>query len=426
MHIEGTMSSRSNLIDFIHRPKYICAMKRRQAFKFELKLLISHVRKLYCIAGSCRFVFNKALALQKERYERGEKKLTYAALCKELTAWRNDIVWLENSPSQALQQSLKDLERAYQNFFAKRADFPRFKRRGVKDAFRFPQGVKLDQANSRIFLPKLGWVRYRNSRFVEGDICNVTISRACDKWYVSIQTEREVPEPIHPANASVGIDVGITHFATLSNGTVYAPVNSFKSHQKRLTAYQRRASKKKKFSQNWKKAIRKVSHLHQKISHMRKNYLHQLSNTISKNHAMICLEDLQIKNMSKSAAGDSVMPGKNVKAKSGLNKSILDQGWGEFRRQLEYKQCWRGGMVVIVPAHYTSQTCPECDHVDTRNRVTQSQFICMKCNYKNDADIVGAINILRAGHARLACGEMVQLGHSMNQEPTEVVHAIGA
>ena len=379
-------------------------MKRRQAFKFELKLFFNHVRELYRIAGSCRFVYNKALALQKERYENGEKKLTYAALCKELTRWRNDpaLVWLKHSPSQALQQSLKDLERAYQHFFAKRADFPRFKRRGVKEAFRFPQGVKLDQANSRIFLPKLGWVRYRNSRFIEGEMGNMTISRSCDRWYVSIQTEREISQPIHPSSTSVGVDVGITRFATLSNGIVYTPVNSFRSHQKRLAAYQRIVSRKKKFSQNWKKAIRQVSHLHHKISNIRKNYLHQLSNIISKNHAVVCLEDLQIKNMSKRATGNQ------VKAKKGLNKSILDQGWHEFRRQLKYKQEWRGGMVLMVPPQYSSQTCPDCGHVDAMNRQTQSQFVCVKCHYKNHADIVGAINILRAGHARLACGEMVQ------------------
>ena len=428
MHIEYAMSSRSNLIDFVHGPKYISLMKRLQAFKFQLRLSGVLQRALYRVAGSCRFVYNKALALQKERYEQGEKKLTYAGLCKQLTLWRTDptLIWLKASPSQALQQALKDLERAYQHFFAKRADFPRFKRRGARDAFRFPQGVKLDQANSRIFLPKLGWVRYRNSRQVEGEISNVTISRACDKWYVSIQTEREVAETIHSATTSVGVDVGIARLATLSDGTVYAPVNSFKSHQKRLAVYQRMASKKKKFSRNWKKSIRKVSQLHHKISCIRQNYLHQTSNLISKNHAMVCLEDLQIKNMSKSASGTMESPGRQVKAKSGLNKAILDQGWHELKRQLDYKQAWRGGIVVFVSPRNTSRTCPHCGHIAAENRLTQSRFVCMQCHYENNADLVGAINILRAGHARLACGETVQLGRSVNQEPTEVAQALSA
>ena len=180
-------------------------MKKLQAFKYQLKLSGQNARSLSCIAGSCRFVYNKGLELQKNRYANGEKKLTYAGLCQVLTSWRNnpELSWLKQSPSQALQQSLKDLERAFQNFFAKRADFPQFKKRGIRDSFRYPQGVKLDQENNRIFLPKLGWIQYRNSCEVKGEISNVTISRSCDKWYVSIQTEREVPEAIHPGTTEV-------------------------------------------------------------------------------------------------------------------------------------------------------------------------------------------------------------------------------
>jgi putative transposase len=325
-----------------------------------------------------------------------------------------------------LQQSLKDLERAYQNFFQKRADFPRFKKRGSRGSFRLPQGIKLDQANSRVFLPKIGWVRYRNSQEILGELCNVTLSKSHNQWFISLQTEREVANPAHQSVTSVGVDVGIAQFASLSNGKVYPAVNSFKVHQRRLAMIQRRLRKKKKFSKNWKKVVFKLGQLHQKITYIRQDYLHQTTHAISKNHAMVCVEDLQIKNMSKSASGTLVLPGRNVKAKSGLNKAILDQGWYEFRRQLEYKQQWRGGIVVAVSPRYTSQTCPVCDHVDAMNRQTQSQFICVKCDYRNNADIVGAINILRAGHAQLACGETVQLGRSVNQEPTEATHALVA
>ena len=118
---------------------------------------------------------------------------------------------------------------------------------------------------------------------------------------------------------------------------------------------------------------------------------------------MVCIEDLKIVNMSKSAAGTVETPGRNVKAKSGLNKSILDQGWGEFRRQLEYKQVWLGGDVLAVPARNTSRTCPACGHVSAENRKTQSKFECVECGYAENADLNAAINILRAGHARLAC-----------------------
>jgi putative transposase len=147
-------------------------------------------------AGSCRFVFNKALALQSERHAQGEKKLGYAGL-KALTEWKAqpETLWLSDTPSQTLQQSLKNLERAYKNFFDKRADFPRFKKKGQSDSFRYPQGIKLDQSNNRICLPKLGWIRYRNSRDVPGTVKNATVGYSCGKWFVSIQTEREVEQP---------------------------------------------------------------------------------------------------------------------------------------------------------------------------------------------------------------------------------------
>lgn len=205
-------------------------------------------------AGSCRFVYNQALALQKERYEQGEKKLGYARLCKLLTEWRNgtETAWLADAPVHPLQQALKDLERAYSNFFAKRADFPRLKRKGRSDSFRYPdpKQIKLDQGNHRIFLPKLGWVRYRNSRKVLGTVKNVTVSQSCGKWFVSIQTEREVKDPVPKATSAVGIDMGIARFATLSDGTFYAPLHSFKRHETALRKAQQAMSRKVKFSNN--------------------------------------------------------------------------------------------------------------------------------------------------------------------------------
>ena len=403
-------------------------MQRLQAYKYELMPDGQQERQMRRFAGACRFVFNKALALQQERHERGEKKLGYADLCKALTEWKAqpETRWLNETPSQALQQSLKNLERAYKNFFEKRADFPRFKKKGQHDSFRYPQGVKLDQGNSRIFLPKLGWLRVRLSRDVLGTVKNVTVSQSCGKWFVSIQTEREVEPPLPKGTTAVGVDMGIARFATLSNGKPIEPLNSFKKHQHRLARYQRAMSRKVKFSSNWKKARAKVQRVHARIANARKDFLHKASTTISQNHAMIAIEDLQIRNMSKSAAGTAEVPGKNVRAKSGLNRSILDQGWGEFRRQLEYKAVWNGGFVVAVPPQHTSQTCPCCGHVSKDNRRTQARFACVACGYENNADVVGAISILAQGHRVLACGEPVQSGRSMKQEPTEATQAVSA
>jgi putative transposase len=400
-------------------------MQRLQAFKYELTPNGEQQRDMRRFAGACRFVFNKALALQKAHYAEGKKKLSYADLCKQLTEWRKteETKWLSETHSQPLQQTLKDLERAYKNFFAKRADFPRFKKKGQSDSFRYPQGCKLDQANSRIFLPKLGWMRYRNSREVLGAVKNVTVSFSQGKWFASIQTEREVETPVHPSTAIVGIDMGIARFATLSDGSYFAPLNSFKRQEKALVKAQRAMSRKQKFSNNWKKAKANVQKIHARIGNARRDYLHKATTTISKNHAMVCIEDLQVRNMSKSASGTTETPGKNVKAKSGLNKAILDQGWYEFRRQLDYKLAWNGGQLIAVPPRNTSRTCPCCGHIAKENRLSQARFECVECGFEENADLVGAINVLRAGHARLACADTSPAVGASGQEPIEATQA---
>jgi putative transposase len=295
-----------------------------------------------------------------------------------------------------LQQALKDLERAYANFFAKRAGFPRFKKKGRSDGFRYPdlKQIKLDQAGSRIFLPKLGWIRYRNSREVLGRVKNVTVSHSCGKWYVSIQTEREVTPPV-PKGGAVGVDLGVVRFATLSDGTFYAPLGSFKRHEAALRKAQQALSRKVRFSHNWRKAKARVQRIHARIANVRRDFLHKVSTAIGKNHAVVCIEDLQVSNLSKRASG------KNVRAKSGLNHSILDQGWYAFRQMLEYKLAWNGGRLVVVPPQHTSQTCPVCGHISAENRKTQAIFRCTECTFEANADQVGAMNILSRGMSLL-------------------------
>ena len=424
------MSSSPNVIVFIHRPEYHEHMKRLQAFKFQLMPTGQQQRDMRRFAGSCRFVYNKALALQKENFEVGNKFISYGSMASNLPTWKRDIKlsWLKNAPSQALQHALKDLDKAYQNFFAKRADFPCFKRKGSGDSFRYPDSkqFKLDQENNRLFLPKLGWLRYHNSREVLGDLRNMTVSQSGGKWFVSIQTQRDVITTPSEATSAIGIDVGIARFATMSDAESIAPLNSFKKHQQRLSRYQRRMSRKVKFSSNWKKVKAKVQKIHTDIANARKDFLHKTTTVISKNHALVCIEDLQVRNMSRSSKGNREQPGKRVQQKTGLNRAILDQGWGEFRRQLEYKMLWNGGILLAVPPHNTSRTCPCCHHISKENRLTQAEFLCVSCGYENNADVVGAINILERGHRLLACGELAQSGLSVKQEPIEVTQAQAA
>ena len=335
-------------------------MKRLQAFKFELMPDGEQQRNTRRFAGARRFVYNKALAMQKENYAEGGKFVGHVSMENCLPGWKEEFEWLNESPSRTLQQSLKDAERAYKNFFEKHADFPCFEKKWSSDSFRFPdsQQFSIENSNNRMKLPKLGWMRYRNSRNTLEIAQNIIVSNTGGKWFASIQTEREVEQPIPVATSAIGIDMGVTRFAAMRDTSFIEPLNSFKKHEQRLAKYQRRMSRKVKFSSNWNKAKRKVQKIHTLIGKARNDFLHQATTAISKNHAMVVIEDLQVGNMSKSNKGTAGALGKNVAAKSGLNKAILDQGWGEFRRQLEYKLNWSCGMLIPVPAHYSSQTCP--------------------------------------------------------------------
>ena len=372
-------------------------MLRRQAFEFEIHPNGAQQRRIKQFCGCARFVFNKALDGQKQAYEADNNTtFNYTKIANLLPQWKKTLPWLKDCHSQVLQQSLKDLKSAYCNFFEKRANFPRFKKKGIKESIRFPQGCKLEQHNNRLYLPKIGWVKYRNSRNVIGEIKNVTVSKKCGRFYVSIQTEYEVEIPQHQGG-EIGIDMGIVRFATLSNGEYFEPLNAFKTYKGKLAKLQRQLKNKIKFSKNWQKLQAKIAKLHHKIANCRKDFLHKISSVISKNHAMIYVEDLQVSNMSKSAKGTAKQPGTNVAQKSGLNRAILDQSWTEFRRQLDYKAQWQGGALVAVPPHNTSRTCPCCGYIDKENRPTQAKFECIECGYTENADVVGAINILERG-----------------------------
>jgi putative transposase len=371
----------------------VAVVTRLQGYTFELRVDEEPAHEMRRFAGSCRFVFNRALAFEQEIYALCGFRPGYGELCAEMARWKKEpeTSWLEDAPSQALQQSLKNLEEAWKRHFESLKKLkagtikpnqvvgePQFKKKGQHDSFRFPQGFELDQEKGRLFLPKLGWIRYRNSQEVLGEVRNVTVRQTGGKWFISILTKRQVEQPVHPWTSAVGIDMGVVRFATLSTGKFIEPLNSFKEHEDRLRKAQQALSRKEKYSKNWKKAKVEVQRIHARIANVRLDFLHKTSTPISKNHAMVVMENLQVRNMSRSAAGTVEQPGRNVKQKTGLNKSILDQGWGEFRRQMEYKMIWTGGLFVPVPPQNTSTTCPGCGNISKENRKTQAQFACVE------------------------------------------------
>ena len=391
----------------------------QKAYKFELRPDGATRRLFSRFAGAKRFVWNRALKQQKY--------LGYNKTANLLPEWKKEFPWMKDIHSQVLQQGLKDLDQAFQNFFDKRADRPRPKEKGkCSDSFRYPQHFKIEEGNDRIYLPKIGWVRYRNSRALRGVAKNITISRKADKWFASIQVEFESVERTHLSTSEVGVDLGAVRFATLSNGTHVDPLNALKKREARLRRYQRAMARKQKFSQNWKKAKAKIAKLHLDVANSRKDFLQKLTTVQTKTHSLIAIEDLKVANMSCSAAGTIEMPGSNVRQKAGLNRSILEQGWSEYRRQLEYKALWTGGRVLAVPAMNTSRTCPCCSHVSKDNRKSQAIFACVECGYTANADYVASVNILAAGQAVLrgeaskkACGGVVDVRPPMKQVPSE-------
>jgi len=385
-------------------------MKILKAFKFQLNLNKLQFAKMKSFAGSCRyvcrFVWNKALAAQKAFLSAGQSCMNYSKMASELVNWKQqeDTEFLKEVHSQILQQKLMDLDKSLQEAFDKTnpKQFPRFKKKGVNnDSFRYPQGFKIEEGNNRVYLPKIGWVRYINSRRIAGIPKNITVRREIDKWYISIQTEQEIEEPVHETKSEVGIDMGIVQFACISDGTEIPSINSYARYETKLRKEQRKLTRKRKYSNNWKKQVKMVQKCHKRIRDVRKDFLHKETTKISKSHAVVVVEDLKTSNMSRSASGTKENPGRNVRAKSGLNKSILDQGWSEFRRQLEYKQKWRGGKVIAVEPQYTSQKCSRCGNISAENRKTQSEFVCVRCGHEENADLNAAKNILAAGRAVL-------------------------
>ncbi|CAN7775238.1 transposase [Variovorax sp. LjRoot290] len=414
-----------------------------RAYRFQLRPRKAQERLLARYTGMMRWLWNRSLAEQEARRERGEKHARYVSMCAWLTEWRNapETSWLSEGPAHAQQQVLKRLDAAFQAFFAnvkagKNPGYPRFKKRGEEPGIRFPERkqFKLDELNGRIHLPKLGWVRMRNSRQIAGEVRNATVTCEGDRWYVAIQTLQPGVLKETGVAPTLGIDLGVTNFAGLSDGRLIEPLGAMKAQQRRLRRYQRSVSRKVKGSNNREKAVVKLRVLHNRIAQQRNDWLHKLTSGLAAKHSVVAIEDLRVAAMCASARGSAQRPGTNVRQKAGLNRGILDAAWGEFRRQLEYKLVANGGALVAVNPAYTSRTCAACGHEAAENRKSQALFACAACGHTDHADINAAKNILAAGHAVWAssskpdaCGGVVRRAafartkHAApaKQEPTE-------
>jgi len=387
---------------------------------FRHKLYPTPQQDTQCLqsAGVCRLIYNRALAQRRDLWRETGKSITYFDQARDLTALRAGCDWIAAVTQTCQQQALRDLDRAFRNFFEKRAAYPKFRCKGVKDRFRYlGREVKTRRINGRyseVRLPKIGWVKYRDTRPLEGTIKNVTVTLDADGWYVSFGCEIEHTAPVNTLPA-VGIDRGVANTLFLSTGEVQSmPTASLDAIDKRLRKAQRRLARKKRGSKRRWRQLRRCAKLAAKRARKRRDFQHKASLSIAQRFGTVVLEDLKIKNMTASAKGTVDAPGKNVKAKAGLNRSILNQGWFSFQVMLEYKLNERGGTLHFVNPAYTSQTCSACGTVDRESRESQAVFVCRHCGFRAHADHNAAINILRRASS------------DAGEETTAVEHTVSA
>lgn len=352
--------------------------------------------------GCARFVYNYFLALKKETYETEGKNLSFAVCCKELTALKKTEAykWLQDVDATALQQSLRDLDRACQNFFrglkkGQTAGFPKFKR---KHASRQTYRTQNNQSKSKngvsstitlyddcIRLPKLGYVKCRVSKKVTGRILSATISKTSSgKYFVSVcWTDADIPQ-LEPTGAVCGIDLGIKELATLSDGTVFANHKHLRKSEKKLRRLQRELSRKTKGSRNREKARMKLARQHEKVRNQRRDALHKMTTQIVRDYDVICTETLKSKNMMQNHK---------------LAKAVGEASFYEVIRQLQYKCDWYGKLLIrIAPYYPSSQLCSSCGYQNPNTKdLSVREWTCPKCGVHHDRDLNAAQNILDEG-----------------------------
>lgn len=355
--------------------------------------------------GVCRLVYNLALEQRRDWWRLFRSNtggsISFASQCRELTELRAEFDWIAAVPITPQQQALRDLNRAFANFFSGIAGYPTPRKRGVNDSFRFSgrecSWRKLNAKWGIIRLPKIGEVKFRLTRNIPGTVKNVTVDLDALGWHVvfSVEVEYDVPENFGPA---IGIDRGIVHTLALSDGTFREiPKERLNLLDRRARKQARKLARCKRGSNRRNVARKLLARTRAKAARLRLHWNHERTVEIADSFGVVAIEALKTRNMTASPKGTVEQPGRNVSQKSGLNRVILENGWYQFEALLTYKLGERGGRLVKVNPAYTSQTCAQCGCVDPKNRKSQAVFNCGHCGHKAHADTNAACNILRAG-----------------------------
>jgi len=355
-----------------------------KSIKYELKPTKSQVQKLNQGLGNCRFVYNWALDKKIKAYSEDKTSLSCFDLMKELTQIKKekDFEWLNLSGSQQLQQSVSNLDKAFSNFFRAKKGFPKFKKKNNKQSFRIPQNVKINYEKYKLFVPKIGWVKFYKDKHIEGVVKFATVYKTpTNRYFVSITFETE--QKRRYGKGAVGVDLGIKHLAITSDGEIFENQKYLKQNLKKLRAEQRSLQRKfkkgaKEQSNNYQKQRLKVAKLHEKIANQRKDLLHKVTTSLATQYETVCIEDLNVAGMIKNRK---------------LALAISDCGWGMFRQFLEYKV---KDLRVIGRFEPSSKLCNVCGDKNDNLKLSDRKWTCSN-GHELDRDENAAINIKKFG-----------------------------
>jgi putative transposase len=380
----------------------------RKANKFRLYPTKQQEKTLFWTLTRCRELYNAALAERKEAYRMAGKSITYYEQKRDLPEIKAELrEEYQQIHSQVLQDVLLRLKRAFDAFFRRvengeEPGYPRFQGRNRYNSFTYPQGGYSLTHDSRLCLSKIGSIKITLHRPLEGTIKTCTVKYEAGQWYAVFSCEVAQPEPLPPVESEVGIDLGVSHFAALSDGTFIENPRHYRRAQKKLENLQQALSRKKRGSHRREKARKAVAKTHRKIANQRRDFHHKQSKQLVQEHQTIVFEELEITNVSKRAnpkqdENGTYLPN-GAAAKSGLNKSILDAGWGQFQQIVTHKAACAGRTVLKVNPRYTSQVCSQCGTV--RKKDLSERWHSCECGAELDRDTNAAINILRVGRTQ--------------------------
>ncbi|MFF5207477.1 RNA-guided endonuclease InsQ/TnpB family protein [Streptosporangium sp. NPDC000396] len=385
----------------------------RRSYKFLLRPTRHQQIALAACLEDHRVLYNAALEHRRTAYRRAGVTVRYGDQSGELKHIRADDPGGQGRWSFSSQQAtLRRLDKAFAAFFARvrsgrTPGFPRFKGRGRFDTVTWPRdgdGCRWDAqphhpAATFVRLQGIGQVRVHRHRRVKGRVKTISVTREGSRWYVVLSCDEVPAEPLPATGAAVGIDMGVASLVTTSDGDPVDNPRHLAASADRLAAAQRALARKERGSTRRRKAVARLAALHATVRRQRLDDAHKAALALVGAYDVIVHEDLRIANMTRSASGTIQAPGTNVAAKSGLNRSILDAGWGVFLRVLAHKAESAGRELIAVNPANTSRTCAQCGHCAAGNRVSQAVFRCTACGHAAPADVNAARNILRAGLA---------------------------